>query len=222
MKRLIQSRINIYNKLYKIANNDERELLAFLIQSEIPLEKDVRNLMDYQFMNQPLKVNIDKFLSTYPNSKYNGTLYRALSLNKDKLDINNLEESIKNQIYYNDNEGWSKSKLFVDGLKNNLNKVKGPQNGIMVKLKSNNYGIDLEKTFNNLMEKSPRDCQKMGLTPNNLVEVDKEQEVITSTPKNYEIYNLNEIKNNLTNQENQEEKKDKKPGRLKRLLPFLN
>ena len=187
LKRLVQSKYKIYSDLYKKVKNPHKKIISILLQPEI--KKTIKEIKNYQIMNDKINVDFNYIKENFPESLYTGMAYRGLVLPMSKLDINNLEQSIRNNIYSNELESWSKSKSFVDNFKKALNiNIRRIKNPIVIKLKANIEGLDISKFFEE-MEKE--------YNVKNYNIFDNEEEILTSTPNNYEIYNLDEIRKNL-------------------------
>ena len=187
MKRLIQSKYKLYRELFEKVDEPYKNIISELAKPEA--KELSKSIQDYQSLNKIPRLDINYLKKEIPECIYSGPAYRGIILSIKDLDINNLEFSIKKKIYKNKIESWSKSKSFVDGfnkmLNVNMRKIKDP---VVVRLKANIEGLDISKFLNYLSE-------KYNTKNYNLFE--NEEEVLTSTPNNYEIYNLDEIKSKL-------------------------
>ena len=122
--------------------------------------------------------------------------YRGLYLDKNKINKNNIEQSIKELIITGRLESWSKSKTYVDN--KHFTSVFLP-NGISVRITSTVTGIYLPLLWKKVKEVLYNEnSEEFG---NDYGDVDDlynfEQEILAITPDNYKIYNLTDIKKEM-------------------------
>ena len=120
----------------------------------------------------------------YINNDKNDEIYTYKIIDKNKIDKNNLEESLKNNIEINKLYMFYINKNDIENIKYSLNK----DNDILIKIK---FKCNKPLYFNEIINKLNND----DIFKN--VKHYFENELIDILTNDYEIYNLNEIKESL-------------------------
>ena len=120
----------------------------------------------------------------YINNDKNDEIYTYKIIDKNKIDKNNLEESLKNNIEINKLYMFYINKNDIENIKYSLNK----DNDILIKIK---FKCNKLLYFNEIINKLNND----DIFKN--VKHYFENELIDILTNDYEIYNLNEIKESL-------------------------
>ena len=145
----------------------------------------------------PEQLSINRLKVLLPQCLKEGIGYRGLSLEKKKIDINNIDNSIKSIIITGMVESWSFSKQFVDDI--SKNKAGGRFNKILdipVKISANIIGVHLPTFWKYFLQDYYKNDKKSFDEKYSGIYEDfqYEDEILAITPNNYEIYNLDEIK----------------------------
>lgn len=240
MKRLINGKVKTlkqlieFNNNIKILNNSEfMKVGKKLIESKIKLlalkldpidaymlQEECQELADYQFSGESgdkLDLEVFKLIQEISINYslpclYNGVAYRGLYIDIDKIDIDNIEKSIRNVIRTNEVDGFSKDKSFVDNIENqNINGKYIPNENIPVKIKMdikngiylNLFWKELKQTYIDSFINDKKNGEELFKEDFNEVDnlFKNEEEISVILTNDYEIYNLNEIKQILKNNE---------------------
>jgi len=200
MKRLIQNKKNLYKNLKQNTTGIFKEIFSALEKLEPKLDNYAMDIADYQSDNTTLNIDYNYIKLKLPECIINATCYRGLEISKDKLDKNNLEESIRKQIHKNrELESWTIKKSFVDNMFCSLNPTVRVRHPVLVKLKAKKEGLYLPK-FWELVVKNYFDGDSEKVEDKYWISfkyIDQEEEVLAPPSDDYEIYNLDEIRKEL-------------------------
>lgn len=196
----------IISYLIKIKNHLIKESSKFDDTEYSSFKEFTDNIAEYQDQGGTNKAdnvfifnnfNLDIVKKYLPEAIKQATCYRAIILKKDDIDKNDIENSIRKLIHFNNAESWTTDKKYADSLENSLLQEHfNPKTDVMVRLKANITGLYLPGFWELLEDNYYKNTENEFYEDYHDIAADyaHEKEMLTPTPSNYEIYNLDKIK----------------------------
>lgn len=190
----------LINKLIKLAEFNYKLYREYKLCGLHDLAEKIKNYQDDEINYKIKKSDIDyNLISKYvPESLQSGKGYRGIGIEPDKIDINNIESSLREIIWTGTFDSWSFNGDYVNNIEN-YHLSMYFTNKIPVRITTNVSGLHLPTFWKEILNKYyGEDREKFNSEYDKVdIEYKYEDEILADSPSNYNIYNLKEIEAKL-------------------------